>query len=284
MQLTSLLAITAAAVLPFTAAKDSGNKSPKADKDGKYWIKTDYLKLAFVPYGAAVSNVLIKDQYGIERDLVGGFDNATYYTLDKQKPNFGNIPGRYANRIKNSTFTIDGKKYKTDANDNDGLDTLHGGKHGWGARNWTVISHTKTSITLTIHDDDGEQGFPGEVQSHVTYTVNDWDWDISISAVALTKKTPIMLTSHTYWNLDGFSNNETSLALNHTLHMPYSGQRVGVDNILIPTGDILPNKKGSVNDFWSKPRQIGSKWDDKELKGNCGFNCTGYGKSTHLPL
>lgn len=62
--------------------------------------------------------------------------------------------------------------------------------------------------------------------------------------------------------------------------MPYSGQRVAVDNILIPTGDIIANKNGSVNDFWSKPKQIGAQANDPDLLGNCGYNCTGYGKST----
>ncbi len=96
-------------------------------------------------------------------------------------------------------------------------------------------------------------------------------------AIPTTKKTPIMLSSHTYWNLDGFANNKTQTALNHTLYLPYSGQRVGVDNILIPTGDILANQQGSVNDFWSAPKQLGHSFSDPEIHGNCGFNCTGYG-------
>ena len=95
-------------------------------------------------------------------------------------------------------------------------------------------------------------------------------------AFALTKKTPIMLSSHTYWNLDGFGNPETPTALNHTLHLPYSGQRVSTDGILIPDGIILPNQKGSVNDFWSSPKQIGANLTAPELVDNCGTNCTGY--------
>ncbi|KAH8177931.1 aldose 1-epimerase domain-containing protein [Sarocladium implicatum] len=263
--------------LPMAAAASKSNSSePKPDKDGKYWLETDHMKLGFVPFGAAISDLRLNDKHGVERDIVAGFDNATYYTIDEQKPNFGVVPGRYANRIKNATFEIDGEWYNITANDNDGLDALHGGENGWGLRNWTVASYSDDSITFSILDEDGEEGFPGEVLSYVTYTVDGWDWDIKIVALSLTKKTPIMLTSHTYWNLDGFANNETSSALNHTLHMPYSGQRVGVDNILIPTGDILPNAKGSVNDFWSEPKQIGASWDDEELEGNCGFNCTGY--------
>lgn len=64
--------------------------------------------------------------------------------------------------------------------------------------------------------------------------------------------------------------------LNHTLSLPYSGQRVGVDGILIPDGTILPNKKGSVNDFWSAPKQLGASFGDPEIQGNCGTGCAGY--------
>jgi len=91
-----------------------------------------------------------------------------------------------------------------------------------------------------------------------------------------TKTTPVMLTSHVYWNLDGFQNPNTSTALNHNLLMPFSGQRVEVDSILIPTGKIISNEPGSVNDFWSAPRDIGAGMKDAAIKGNCGAGCDGY--------
>lgn len=139
-----------------------------------------------------------------------------------------------------------------------------------------MVAHTESSITFSIVDPDGKEGFPGEVISYVTYTMSPNTWNIKITALSTTKKTPIMLTSHTYWNLDGFANPDTPTTHNHTLHLPYSGQRVGVDNILIPDGTILPNEKYSVNDFWSAPKQIGANLTAPELLGNCGFNCTGY--------
>jgi aldose 1-epimerase len=90
------------------------------------------------------------------------------------------------------------------------------------------------------------------------------------------KTTPIMLSSHVYWNLDGFQNPQDQTALNHTIHLPYSGQRIDVDGILIPTGNILPNNPGSVNDFWTSPKQIGASFKDPAIKGNCGTGCNGY--------
>jgi aldose 1-epimerase len=281
MQLTlgsQLVAVVAGlAALPLAAAAASGNgTTPQPDKDGKYWLQGDGVKAAFIPYGASISDLIINDRYGIPRDIIMGFDNASYYSVDEAHPHLGGVPGRYANRIKNSTFEIDGESFTVDANDNDGLNTLHGGSDGWDYRNFTVVSHTDSSITFSIVDPDGKEGFPGEVVSYITYTLTGKDWDIKMVALATTKKTPIMLSSHAYWNLDGFANNETNLALNHTFNMPYGGLRVGVDNILIPTGELLPNLNGSVNDFWSAPKQIGASFEDPELVDNCGFNCTGY--------
>ncbi|KAI3323693.1 aldose-1-epimerase [Xylariaceae sp. AK1471] len=279
MRLNISLAALGALSLPIASA-DYTTSGP--DENGLYWIYSEGLSAGFITYGASISRLLINDRYGIQRDIVGGFDNATYYGIDQQHPHFGGVPGRYANRIENSTFEIDGVSYHVDANENPttaapkGADTLHGGHDGWDYRNFTVVSHTNDSITFSIVDPDGKEGFPGEVVSYITYTLRDYTWDIKMVALATTKKTPIMLSSHTYWNLDGFANNETNTALNHTLYMPYSGQRVGVDPILIPTGDILANKKGSVNDFWSAPKQIGASLNDPEAEGNCGFNCTGY--------
>jgi aldose 1-epimerase len=246
--------------------------------------------LAFVPYGAALSNLLITDKHGQELDIVTGFDNATAYTLDKGHPYFGGIVGRYANRIKNSTFSIDGTKYHILPNDHrteqspEGVDTLHGGPNGWDWRNFTVVSHTDASITFEIIDPDGEQGFPGDVRSLITYTVKGNRWELEMSAVALTKKTPIMISSHVYWNLDGFKNKETDSALEHVLHMPYAGSRVEVDGILIPTGNLLANEQGGANDFWSQPRKLGFAFEKPELQGNCGTGCTGYGEFLFYPF
>ncbi|QDS67760.1 hypothetical protein FKW77_006309 [Venturia effusa] len=244
--------------------------------DGKYTLEAPGIRATFIPYGASISNLFINDTHGIERDIVLGFDNATYYSIDKQHPHLGGVPGRYANRIKNSSFEIDGVTYKVIPNENDGKDTLHGGPSGWDWRNWTVSAFSSNSITFTLFDKDGDQGFPGDVSSVVTYTLTPNAWHFKMTAKALTKKTPIMLSSHTYWNLDGFQNPNTAKAFNHTLSMPYSGQRVGTDGILIPNGTILPNQKGSVNDFWSAPKQIGAGYSDPEILGNCGTNCSGY--------
>lgn len=288
MRVSSFLGLFAATAIAQYNTPPEAPQGP--DKDGKYEISAEGIRALFIPYGASVTNLYVKDKGGVERDIVLGFDTAADYEGEIH-PHLGGVPGRYANRIKNSTFVIDGVESHIEPNEHDGKNTLHGGPDGWDYRNFTVVSHTSNSITFSIVDPDGKEGFPGEVVSYVTYTLSPNTWHIKIAALATTKKTPIMLTSHvcispafhedtlirqTYWNLDGFGNPEDDTALNHTLYMPYSGQRVGVDGILIPDGTILPNEKYSVNDFWSAPKKIGANHTAPELYGNCGSDCVGY--------
>jgi aldose 1-epimerase len=153
------LAATAFAIpnLPALPRATTSN-APKPDKDGKYTVTGEGITAKFIPYGAAISNLFVKSRSGVELDVILGFDNASYYEVDKMHPFLGGVVGRYANRIKNSTFEIDGKKYNILPNDNPtkdhpkGVDTLHGGPKGYDWRNWTVVRHTKNSITFSLVD------------------------------------------------------------------------------------------------------------------------------------
>ncbi|KAK1082750.1 hypothetical protein LTR48_006780 [Friedmanniomyces endolithicus] len=267
----SLKNLAAVAVLPLLVLSQSaalssygalptitGNGSA-VRPDGKYVISSEGITGYFIPYGASISNLFIQDVHGVERDIVLG--------------------------IKNSTFEIDGVTYhtgtligKSDPNDNNKNDTLHGGSNGWDYRNWTVEAHTTDSITFSLVDPDGSlgMGFPGEVLAYITYTLTPYQWHLRMTALSTTKNTPIMLSSHTYWNLDGFQNPTTPLALNYSLFLPYAGLRTEIDNIEVPTGNLLGNKQGSVNDWWSAPKQLGANITSPALLGNCGYNCTGY--------
>lgn len=118
--------------------------------NGKYEIQAEGIRAQFIPYAATLTNLFITDVHGVERDIVLGFDNASYYSISKLHPHLNGVPGRYANRIKNSSFEIDGETYKVDANDHGGLDTLHGGSDGWDYRNWTLEAHTSDSITVCL--------------------------------------------------------------------------------------------------------------------------------------
>lgn len=292
----------AALLLPLFQSGDETDKGSRPvsltgilgpDGDGKYWIHSaasnsdtgqPVLSAAFVPYGASLTNLIFHDRWGIARDIVAGFENASYYSIDKTHAHLNGVPGRYANRIRNSSFVLDGRTVHVRPNENptaehpEGVDTLHGGPNGWDWRNFTVIAHDENSISFELVDLDGAEGFPGEVVAFVTYALTGTStWDIKMVAVSTQQRTPIMLSSHTYWNLDGFGNNETRLALNHSLHMPDARRRVGVDSILVPTGELLANDEDSVNDFWSAPRQLGKGFESPGIKDNCGLGCSGYG-------
>lgn len=119
-------ALVALPLLALAQSEPAGNGTG-ADDNGKYEISSEGIRAHFIPYGASISNLFIEDIHGEERDIVLGFDNASYYEVDKQHPHLGGVPGRYANRIMNSTFEIDGQVYEVDANEHDGLNTLHGG-------------------------------------------------------------------------------------------------------------------------------------------------------------
>lgn len=140
------LVVVAACALSSTvhAASNGSNALP----NGKYEIQSEGIRAQFVPYAASISNLFIMDVHGVERDIVLGFDNASYYSISQLHPHLNGVPGRYANRIENSTFSIDGETFHTDANDHGGLDTLHGGSDGWDYRNWTLVAHTSDSITV----------------------------------------------------------------------------------------------------------------------------------------
>lgn len=158
------------------------------DKDGKYTIaspshkgksKHPKLTLQFIPYGASITNFFITthipstSNYGKPQkqtlDIVAGYDNASYYAIDPVHPHFGGIVGRYANRIKNGTFTVPGtgEKVQVENNEHGGLNQLHGGSNGWDYRDWKVVRQTGSEIVFGLVDKAGEMGFQGTVTSLV---------------------------------------------------------------------------------------------------------------------
>lgn len=240
----------------------------------KYTISAPGINASFIPYGARLTNLLVPDKNGNPQDVVLGYDSGTTYLNDTETDHtyFGAVVGRYANRIKNGTFTVQGVTSHIPENEHDGEDTLHGGTVGYDQRNWTVVSSNSSSITFSLLD-QGYEGFPGNVITYATYTVSSGPtWTSRLVSIPLDEPTPIMLANHVYWNLDAFSNPSDLTILNDTLHMPYSARYVQIDNIEVPNGTIgIVN--GSALDFTS-PKQIGR--DILNAVDDCGFNCTGY--------
>jgi aldose 1-epimerase len=253
-------------------------EGPKPDEDGRYTISSDGIKAQFIPYGATLTNLFVKDKNGEDIDVVLGYDDVEYYPVDPGHPVYNAIPGRYANRIGNGKYTLDGVEYKTEQND--GNNTLHSGTNNWSYRVWNVTDFKADSITFSILDaSNSSQGMPGDVTSSVTYSVKGSTWNIKMTAESLDQKTPLLLTQHTYFNLDAFRNPDTSKIWEHTLHAPYSKRYLEADQSALPTGEILTAEPNSINDFASAPGlTIGHARDQPGFEGNCGADgaCEGY--------
>ncbi|KAL2118794.1 hypothetical protein VTJ04DRAFT_5753 [Mycothermus thermophilus] len=256
----------------------AGKKVPGPDKDGRYTISAKGIKAQFIPYGATLTNLYVKDKNGKPIDVVLGYDDVDYYPIDPGHPVYNAIPGRYANRIGNGQYTIDGVTYYTEKND--GPNTLHSGTNNWSYRFWNVTAFSHDSITFSLLDEsESSKGFPGRVEANVTYSVSENTWNIKITARSLDQKTPILLNQHTYFNLDAYRNPATDKIWDHLLYLPYSKRYLAADQGSLPTGEILTAEPGSINDFASSPSlTVGHARDQPGFEGNCGANgaCEGY--------
>lgn len=159
----------------------------------KYVLKNEEAELSIMTFGAAITSFKI-----FERDVIGGYDNLEDYVIDDSHQ--GAIIGRVANRVAGAEFEMDGKVYTLPKNN--GNNCLHGGC-GFDRRVWDVLEADDESITLTYTSKDGEEGFPGELSVKVTYKLFGSSFIISYEAIP-NAKTPIALTNHSYFNLEGF--------------------------------------------------------------------------------
>lgn len=246
-----------------------------------YTISAENITAKLIPYGARLTSLLVPDRSGTLQDVVVGFDDPLEYLHNVQTGNayLGPIVGRYANRIKNGTFKVDGIEYHIGENEN--ADALHGGPIGYDQYNWTVTSHSESAITFTLRD-YAYGGFPGDMITHATYAVDTSrsptnpnglpQLTTRLVSLSMTTKTPIMLANHIYWNLNAF--NEANV-LSDILHLPLSKRYVGTDGNLIPNGAILDVAESDhgVMDFTSG-KAIGR--DLMYAEGLCGTQCTGY--------
>ncbi|MGC4024081.1 MAG: aldose epimerase family protein [Mesorhizobium sp.] len=218
--------------------------TPDGETVQRFAISGGGLTAQIMTWGAVVQNLRLE---GHDAPLVLGFDKFDDYP--EHSPYFGAVPGRYANRIGNARFTIDGQLFKTDPNFL-GKHTLHGGSKGYGKRNWSVALHGPDFVTLTLHSADGEMGFPGALEASCTYRLkNPGTLSIELNATA-NEATLCNLTNHSYFNLDDGGASDTldhHLQINAAAYLP-------VDDELIPTGVVQP-VTGTPFDF-SKPRPI----------------------------
>ncbi len=214
-----------------------------------------------ITYGALLTELDVPDRDGKLGDVVLGFDNLKEYLAGH--PYFGATVGRVANRIAKGTFTLEGKTYKLAINNPP--NALHGGQKGFDKVVWKAepkATPDGPSLELSYVSKDGEEGYPGTLTAHVTYTLSN-DNALRIDYTATTNKaTPVNLTNHSYFNLGGTKSGDI---LEHEL-MVAAEKYTPTDDTLIPTGAI-ESVKGTPFDF-TKPRRIGERID--RLKGEPG--------------
>jgi aldose 1-epimerase len=213
-----------------------------------------------ITYGA-----IIKALHAPDRN--GNFTNILLTTdsLEKFQNGFSGaaaVIGRVVNRIGGAQFELDGTTYKLPANDK--KNTIHGGRKGFAQSVWTVedvpMKNSESSVKLTYLSKDGEEGFPGNLKTSVTYSLTDNN-ELRLDYEAETDKPTIAnLSNHAYWNLAGGGS-----CLDNILWIP-SESYTPTDNDLIPTGEFLP-LKGTVMDF-SQPTRIGDRIEQLKPKIN----------------
>lgn len=228
-------------------------------KDGRpvilYTLKNSHgVEVRAMNYGGIIQAIRVPDRKGNFDDVVLGHDTAEGYMPNP--PYLGAIVGRYANRIANGTFTLDGKTYNLPKND--GPNTLHGGttrtfdKVMWESQ----PLKDKNGVQFEFLSKDGDEGFPGNLKMKVTYVLTDSN-ELVIDYEATTDKaTPINVSQHSYFNLKGEGNGDI---LDHEV-MLNADKFTPVDKNLIPTGELRP-VKGTPFDF-TKPTNIGSRIDE----------------------
>lgn len=215
------------------------------------------MKATISTYGGTLTSLLVPDKAGKVSDVVLGFDKADGYLspeFKKSNPYFGALIGRYGNRIAKGKFTIDGKPYQVGLNNNG--NSLHGGTVGFNQKIWTAKPGTSAdgeTLTLTYLSKDGEEGYPGNLNVTVVYTLTA-DNALKIDYTATTDKaTPVNLTNHAYFNL---ALGQSKDVLAHQVTIPADRYTV-VDANLIPTGELKP-VKGTPFDF-TTPHAIGER-------------------------
>ena len=197
-----------------------------------------------IAYGATLQSLIAPDRKGRRADIVLGHDTAAEY--EARQDFFGVTVGRFANRIAKGRFTLDGQTFQLPVNN--GVNTLHGGGNGFDRQLWKVESVSNgllASVVLSLTSPDGDSGYPGEVRSTVTYSLDDRGSLTIDHTATTTKPTIINMTNHALFNVAGHCAREG--AMHQRLTMPAS-RYTPVDDTLIPTGELKP-VKGSVFDF-----------------------------------
>lgn len=220
------------------------------------------LEVKVLTYGCIIASLGVPDAHGRTANVVLGFERLEPYITDS--PYFGAVVGRYANRIANARFTIDGRAH--DVSPNEPPNHLHGGFQGFDKRVWEAeASRNGRAVVLRRRSQDGEEGYPGALDVQVTYSIANHELRIEYDALT-DAPTHVNLTHHSYFNLRGSGDVlEHCLAVNASTYLP-------VDERLIPTGEFAP-VANTPFDF-QEPVAMGSRLHalHEQLKRGGGYD------------
>ena len=259
----SLMIATSSQAAGLTNERVAFGKTDDGTAVEKFVLRNSHgIEATVITYGGILQSLIVPDKNGMTADVVLGFDDVQGYQKNGSVY-FGATIGRFGNRLAGGAFELDGKRYQVPQNDKD--NSLHGGPQGFDKRVWKAEpSNDKDSVgvTLTYLSADGEMGFPGNLKTDVTYSLNDKN-ELRIDYKATTDKPTVLnLTNHSYFNLAGAGNGDI-LKQVATLH---AARYTPVTGKLIPTGELAP-VAGTPMDF-TKPTAIGThiKADHPQLK------------------
>lgn len=238
--------------------------------DGKktdLYILKNYngMTAAITNYGGRLVSLLVPDKNGKLTDVVVGFSSVKDY-MNSTEPYFGATIGRFGNRIAKGKFSLDGKQYTLFRNN--GPNTLHGGKKGFQYVVWNAEQSNDSTLILSYLSKDMEEGFPGNLNVKITYSLTA-DNGFKCEYTATTdKKTVVNLTNHAFFNLNGEG---SGTILNHILQIN-ADKYTPMDSTMIPTGKIEP-VAGTPFDF-TKPATVGARINDnnEQLKNGKGYD------------
>ena len=210
------------------------------------------MKVGLINFGAIITSVEVPDRDGKLANVTLSHPDIAGYQVNN--PYFGGACGRFANRIAKGKFSLDGNEYSLFLNN--GPNTLHGGQVGFMKKIWKAApfqNEAATGVKFTYVSPDGEEGYPGELKSVITYSLTDAN-ELKIDYEATTDKPTVLnLTNHAYWNLAGAG---SGLIVDHELTLSCS-RFLPVDETGIPSGE-LASVAGTCMDFL-KPEKIGTR-------------------------
>ena len=226
------------------------------------------MEVCICNYGGTIMSIMTPDKEGKLGNVVLCYDSIDACT-HAPEPYLGVAIGRYGNRIANAKFTLDGVEYKL--SQNNGVNTLHGGPKGFNFQVWDVLESTATTLKLGYLSVDGEEGYPGNLQVEMTYTLTE-DNALQIEYSATTdKKTIVNLTNHSFFNLAG-PQKVTPTVYDHILTMNCDKYIPVQDAAAIPTGERA-SVEGTPFDFRT-PHTIGERidCDDIQIQYGAGYD------------